>query len=72
MHDYDPSDIHWYGNKLVVIDIFSKYGSTVPSKNKYAYTTTYAFLKVYLTSKRKNQAYRNKWCQGIRDTPKKV
>ena len=53
MNDYGPKNNKGYRFILVVIDNFSKFGWTVPLKNKYAQSITDAFSQIIKTSKRK-------------------
>ena len=53
MNDYGPKNNRGYRYILVVIDNFSKYGWTIPLKNKYAQSITDAFSQIIKTSKRK-------------------
>ena len=53
LNDYGPKINKGYKYILVVIDNFSKFGWTIPLKNKYAQTITDAFLQIVKTSKRK-------------------
>ena len=51
MNDYGPSNNKRCGNFLVLIDKFSRYGCTIPLKNKYAQTITDVFSENIKTSK---------------------
>ena len=53
MNDYGPSNNKRYGIFLVLIDKLSRYGCTIPLKNKYAQTKTDVFSEIIKTSKRK-------------------
>ena len=53
MNDYGTKNNKGYRYILVVIDNFSKFGWTVPLKNKYAQSITDAFSQIIKTSKRK-------------------
>ena len=53
MNDYDPKNNSSYRYILVVIDNFSKFGWTIPLKNKYAQSITDAFSKIIKSSNRK-------------------
>ena len=53
MNDYGPKNNRDYRYTLVVIDNFSKFGCTIPLKNKYAQSITDAFSQITKTSKRK-------------------
>ena len=48
-----PENIRNYRYVLVIIDIFSKFGWTIPLKNKNAQTITNSFENNIITSKRK-------------------
>ena len=50
---YNPESNRGYKYVLVVIDYFSKFGWTVPLKNKNAETIKYAFENILISSKRK-------------------
>ena len=52
MNDYGPKNNKGYRYFLVVIDNFSKFGWTVPLKNKYAQSIPDAFSQIIKTSKR--------------------
>ena len=52
LKDYDPGNNRGYRYVLVVIDNFSKYGWTVPLKNKYAQTIKDSFENILISSKR--------------------
>ena len=53
MTDYGIKNNKGYRYILVVIDNFSKFGWTIPLKNKYGQSITYAFSQIIKTSKRK-------------------
>ena len=53
MNDYGPKNNNGYRYILVVIDKFSKFGLTIPLKNKYAQSITDAFSQIIKTSRRK-------------------
>ena len=53
MNDYGPKNDKSYRYILVVIDNFSKFGWTIPLKNKYAQSITDAFSQIIKTSRRK-------------------
>ena len=53
LKDYDPKNKRGYRYVLVIIDIFSKFGWTVPLKNKNAQTIKDSFENILLKSKRK-------------------
>ena len=53
LKDYGPKNHRGYRYILVVIDIFSKYGWTIPLKNKNAQTIKYSFENILINSKRK-------------------
>jgi len=53
MNDYGSKNNRGYRYTIVVIDSFSKYGRTIPLKNKYAQSKTDAFSQFVKTSKRK-------------------
>ena len=53
MNDYGPKNNRDYRYILVVIDNFSKFGWTIPLKNKYSESITDAFSQIIKTSKRK-------------------
>ena len=53
MNDYGIKNNKGYRYILVVIDNFSKFGWTIPLKNKYAQSITDAFSQIIKTSKRK-------------------
>ena len=53
MNDYSSKNNRGYRYILVVIDNFSKYGWTIPFKNKYGQSITDAFSQIIKTSKRK-------------------
>ena len=50
--DYGPENNRGYRYVLVTIDIFSKFGSTIPLKNKNAQTIKDSFENILLNSKR--------------------
>ena len=52
MNDYNPKNNRGYRYILVVVDNFSKFGWTIPLKNKYAQSITDAFSQIIKTSKR--------------------
>ena len=53
MKDYGIKNNKGYGYILVVIDNFSKFGWTIPLKNKYAQSITDAISQIIKTSRRK-------------------
>ena len=53
LKDYGPESNRNYRNVLVVIDNFSKYGWTIPLKNKNAQTIKDSFENILIKSKRK-------------------
>ena len=53
MNDYGPSNKKRYSNFLVLDDNSSRYGWTIPLKNKYAQTITDVSSENIKTSKRK-------------------
>ena len=53
MNDHGPKHNRGYRYILVVLDNFSKFGWTIPLKNKYAQSITDAFSQIIKTSKRK-------------------
>ena len=53
MNDYDPKNNRGYRYILVVRSIFSKFGGTIPLKNKYAQSITDAISQIIKTSRRK-------------------
>ena len=53
MNDYGIKNNKGYRYILAVIDNFSKFGWTIPVKNKYAQSITDAFSQIIKTSKRK-------------------
>ena len=53
LKDYGPENNRGYRYVLVIIDNFSKYGWTVPLKNKNAQTIKDSFENILITSKRK-------------------
>ena len=53
MNDYGPKNNRGYRYILVVIDIVSKFGWTIPLKNKYALSITDAFSQIFKTSRGK-------------------
>ena len=53
LKDYGPENNRGYRYVLVVIDNFSKYGWTVPLKNKNAQTIKDSFENILISSKRK-------------------
>ena len=52
LKDYGPKNNRGYRNVLVIIDIFSKFGWTVPLKNKNAQTIKDSFGSTLKKSKR--------------------
>ena len=52
MNDYGPKNNRGYRCILVVVDNFSKFGWTIPLKNKYAQSITDAFSQIIKTSRR--------------------
>ena len=53
LKDYGPENNRGYRYVLVVIDNFSKFGWTVPLKNKNAQTIKDSFENILISSKRK-------------------
>ena len=53
MNDYGIKNNKGYRYTLVVIDNFSKFGWTIPWKNRYAQSITDAFSQIIKTSRRK-------------------
>ena len=53
LKDYGPKNNRGYRYVLVIIDIFSKFGWTVPLKNKNAQTIKDSFENILISSKRK-------------------
>ena len=53
LKDYGPEKNRGYRYVLVIIDNFSKYGWTVPLKNKNAQTIKDSFESIFISSKRK-------------------
>ena len=53
MIDYGPKNKRGYRYITVVIDKFSKFGWTIPLKNKYAQSITDAFSEIIKSSNRK-------------------
>ena len=53
LKDYGPKNIRGYRYVLVIIDNFSKFGWTVPIKNKNAQTIKDSFENILISSKRK-------------------
>ena len=53
LKDYGPQNNRGYSYVLVVIDNFSKYGGTVPLKNKNAQTIEDSFENILTNSKRR-------------------
>ena len=53
LKDYGPENNRGYKYVLVIIDIFSKFGWTVPLKDKIAHTIKHSFENIIITSKRK-------------------
>ena len=53
LKDYGPENNRGYRYVLAIIDNFSKYGWTVPLKNKNAQTIKDSFEKIIISSKRK-------------------
>ena len=53
MNDYGPKNNKGYRYILVVIDNFSKFGWTIPLKNKFSQSITDAFSKIIKSSNRK-------------------
>ena len=52
LKDYGPENNRGYRYVLVIIDNFSKFGWTVPIKNKNAQTIKDSFENILITSKR--------------------
>ena len=57
MKDYGPKNNRGYRYVLVIIDNFSKYGWTVPLKNKNAQTIKDSFKNILISSKRKTNLF---------------
>ena len=53
MNDYGPKNNRGYRYILVVVDNFSKFGWTIPLKNKFAQSITDAFSEIIKSSNRK-------------------
>ena len=53
LKDYGPENNSGYRYVLVIIDNFSKFGWTVPLKNKNAHTIKDSFENIIISSKRK-------------------
>ena len=53
LKDYGPENNRGYSNVLVIIDNFSKFGWTIPIKNKNAITIKDSFENILISSKRK-------------------
>ena len=53
LKDYGPKNNRGYRYVLVIIDNFSKFGFTIPVKNKDAQTTKDFFERIFINSKRK-------------------
>ena len=53
LKDYGPENNRGYRYVLVIIDKFSKFGWTIPLKNKKAQTIKDSFKNVFISSKRK-------------------
>ena len=53
LKDYGPENSRYYGYVFVIIDNFSKYGFTIPLKNKNAQTIKNSFENIIINSKRK-------------------
>ena len=53
LKDYGPGNNRGFRYVLVIIDIFSKFGFTIPLKNKNALTIKDSFENVLINSKRK-------------------
>ena len=53
LKDYGPKNNRGYRYVLVIIDNFSKFGWTVPLKNKNAQTTKNSFENILISSKRR-------------------
>ena len=53
MNDYAPENNRGYWYILVGIDNFSKFGWTIPLKNKYAQSVADAFSEIIKSSNRK-------------------
>ena len=53
LKDYGPENSRGYRYVLVIIDKFSKFGWTIPLKNKNAQTINDSFGKILITSERK-------------------
>ena len=53
LKDYGPENNRGYRYVLVIIDNFSKFGWTIPLKNKNAHTIKDSFEKILISSKRK-------------------
>ena len=59
LKDYGPENNRGYRYILVIIDNFSKFGWTVPLKNKNAQTIKDSFEKIIISSKRKPNLIEN-------------
>ena len=53
MNDYSPTNNRGYRYILLVTDNFSKFGWTIPLKNKYAQSITDVFSQINKTSRHK-------------------
>ena len=53
LKDYGPENVRGYRYVLVIVDNFSKFGWTIPLKNKNAQTTKDSFENIITSSKRK-------------------
>ena len=53
MKDYGPKNNRGYRYILVIIDNYSKFGWTIPLKNKYAQSLIEAFSEFFKSSKSK-------------------
>ena len=60
LKDYGPENNRGYRYVLVITDNFSKFGWTVPLKNKNALTRRDSFEKILISSKRKPKFNRNR------------
>ena len=57
LKDYGPENNRGYRYVLVIINSFSKYGWTIPLKNKYARTKKVSFEKILISSKGKPKIF---------------
>ena len=59
MNDYNPKNNKCYRYIFVVVDNFSKFGWTIPLKNRYAQSITDAFSQIIKTSRREPNLLEN-------------